>query len=378
MSILEKINLQTFIPLFETFLIKQGFRKLKEMPAFSIWNVENNPTFETDIRLINLQSKPCVDDVEFTEKAIDKLARHFASSSELILKAILDKGQLIKQGRIHFRVIADDVENGKIAFMEGIELFKSTRAFIEYFARSTQKKKAVFHSKKTAVVNDFMKEVQLGQTQKGSYIINIYYPIEQPSVYEDITQTSFAECVNQNISSGLTALSAYLENKDNAPKDPGDFIQKGISSNLCESLIRLSGHNQHRDVEVVLYDTELDNNKQIFTLKKSNIDKIKHIATQLVKDEFDFEKYEVTGKVIERHSLSGNNEEGGRITVKMEIYGRMRSINVDLDPINYKLANRAVAKNKPIHLCGRLHIKKEKGELTHLTKITILNDTPLF
>ena len=50
-----------------------------------------------------------------------------------------------------------------------------------------------------------MNEMQLGQTQKGSYVINVYYPIEQLSPSEDLTQTSFAECVNQNITSGLAA-----------------------------------------------------------------------------------------------------------------------------------------------------------------------------
>ena len=96
------------------------------------------------------------------------------------------------------------------------------------------------------------------------------------------------------------------------------------------------------------------------------------------KDEFEFEKYEVIGKVIERHSLSGNNEEGGRITVKTEVYGRMRSINVELDPEHYKLANLAVNENRQLRLFGKLHIKKGKGELICPTNIAILNDETLF
>ena len=166
--------------------------------------------------------------------------------------------------------------------------------------------------------------------------------------------------------------------KKNAPKNPGDFIQKGISSNLCESLIRLSGKDHHRDVEVSLYDDQANDRKHTFLLKKSNITQIKYIAQKLAKDEFEFDKYEVIGKVIERHSLSGNNEEGGRITVKMEIYGRMRSINVELDPQNYKLANRAVNKNKQLRLLGKLRIKKGKGELIQPTNISILDDERLF
>ena len=62
----------------------------------------------------------------------------------------------------------------------------------------------------------------------------------------------------------------------------------------------------------------------------------------------------------------------------MEIYGRMRSINVELDPQNYKLANRAVNKNKQLRLFGELRIKKGKGELIQPTNISILDNERLF
>lgn len=376
MSILAGINLQTFIPLFEEFLTKQGWVRLKELEAFSIWNIKENPSFNTDIRILNLKSSDYVDDIEFTEAAIEKLASYFSSSKELITQTILDKSNIIKQGKISFRVIANDVIDGKIAFKDGIELLKSSRSFIENFARSAQKKKAVFNGKKTTDVATFMDDVKLGQTQQGSYIVNIYYPIEQTPINEDLTQTSFSECVSQNISSGLNALSAYLNQGDNAPNDVGDFIQKGISTNLCESLIRLSGKNQHRDLEITIYNDTLDD-KQIFTLAHSNIDKIKSISTQLQKEEYEFSHYEIIGKVIERHSLSGNNDEGGRITVKMEIYGRIRSINVELDTQQYKLANQAVDQGNMLRLIGALSIKKQRGEMTKLKKIDIFNNEKL-
>ena len=56
----------------------------------------------------------------------------------------------------------------------------------------------------------------------------------------------------------------------------------------------------------------------------------------------------------------------------------MRSINVELDPQNYKLANRAVNKNKQLRLLGKLRIKKGKGELIQPTNISILDDERLF
>ena len=375
MSILAKINLQTFIPLFEEFLTKQGWVRLKQLEAFSIWNIKENPSFDTDIRLLNLKTESYIDDIEFTENAIKKLAHYFSSSAELIIQAILNKSNIIKQGKISFRVIANDVIDGKIAFKDGIELLKSSRAFIENFARSAQKKKAVFHGKKTADVITFMDEVKLGQTQQGSYIVNVYYPVEQLSINEDLSQTSFSECVSQNISSGLNALSDYLNQRNNAPKDTGDFVQKGISVNLCESLIRLSGKNQHRDIEITVYDET--QNKQTFTLTHSDVNKIKSISTQLQKEEYNFPHYEVIGKVIERHSLSGNNDEGGRITVKMEIYGRIRSINVELDTQQYKLANQAVDQGNMLRLIGALLIKKQRGEITNLQQIDILNNEKL-
>ncbi|VEH66664.1 Uncharacterised protein [Rodentibacter pneumotropicus] len=102
MSILAGINLQTFIPLFEEFLTKQGWVRLKELEAFSIWNIEENPSFNTDIRVLNLKSSDYVDDIEFTEAAIEKLASYFSSSKELITQTILDKAILLNRERSVF------------------------------------------------------------------------------------------------------------------------------------------------------------------------------------------------------------------------------------------------------------------------------------
>ncbi|VEH66661.1 Uncharacterised protein [Rodentibacter pneumotropicus] len=56
----------------------------------------------------------------------------------------------------------------------------------------------------------------------------------------------------------------------------------------------------------------------------------------------------------------------------MEIYGRIRSINVELDTQQYKLANQAVDQGNMLRLIGALSIKKQRGEITKLKKIDIL------
>ncbi|OOH89508.1 hypothetical protein BMT54_06340 [Pasteurellaceae bacterium 15-036681] len=372
-SLLEKSDIQTLIPKFSQYLISQHWLLLKDNGIVSIWG---SPDKQLSIRLPNPASL-AEDDAEFTEIALSKLARYLNSSTELVLQAILDSKFPPKLGQISFRIIADDVENGQISFQDGIELFKSTKRFIENFAKSAWKKSAILTTYKPENVADFINNVRLGQTEHGSYTVNIYYPIEQVSVEDDLSKTSFSEAVNQNISSGLSALASYLSEQADAPQNAGDFIQRGISTNLCHTLVSFSGKRQHRDLEITLHTLENNGSNQIFRLQNAKIEKLKHIAKQLAKDEYFFEKYEVIGKVIDRHSLSGNIEEGGKITVKMEIYGKLRNISINLNPEEYKLANKATNDGNLLQLVGKLFIKKGKGEMSDLTNIRILNNESL-
>ncbi|QLB18690.1 hypothetical protein [Mannheimia granulomatis] len=372
-SLLEKSDIQTLVPKFTQYLESQHWRLLKDNDIVSIWG---SPKNQISIRLPN-PNNIAEDDVEFTNIALSKLASYLNSSTELVLQAILDTKVPAKLGRISFRIIADDVENGQISFQDGIELFKSTKRFIEDFSKSAWKKSAVLTSYKPEYVTDFINNVKLGQTAHGSYIINIFYPIEQLSIEDDFSQTSFSEIVSQNISSGLSALSSYLAEQPDAPKSAGDFIQKGISTNLCNTLVSFSGKHQHRDLEITLHSIENNVSNQIFSLQNGQVEKIRYIAKKLARDEYFFEKYEVIGKVIERHSLSGNIEEGGKITVKMEIYGKSRNIYINLNPDEYKLANQATNEGKLLQLVGKLSIKKEKGEMSDLVTIRILDNESL-
>lgn len=375
-SLLKKSDIQTLIPKFTQYLQSQHWRLLKDNGIVSIWGAPNN---ETSIRLPNPVT-PSEDEAEFTEIALSKLASYLNSSEELILQSILDATLPAKLGKISFRIIADDVDNGQISFHDGVELFITTKRFIENFAKTAWKKSATLSTHKPELVANFINNVKLGQTEHGSYTINVYYPIEQLSMEEDLFQTrkSFSETVNQNISSGLSALSSYLTKQPDAPQNAGDFIQKGISIDLCDTLVRFSGKEEHRDLEITLHSVEMENPRQIFRLQNMQIKEIRHIANQLNKDEHFFDKYVVKGKVIARHSLSGNIEEGGRITVKMEIYGKLRSIQIDLNPEEYKLANKATNDGNLLELIGKLRIKKDKGEMSNLIGIRILENKPLF
>lgn len=377
-NFLTEKNITKFIPLLQQYLEQQGWHKVKENDVLSIWNKVENPSLAALLRLPNITSH-ATDNVEFTLIALRKLADYLNSSVTLIVQAIYDSKPVAQLGQISIRVIADDVKNGQIAFHDGIELFKSTKRLVENFAKSTWKKSAQFSSYKPDNVLEFMNTVKLGQTQQGSYVVNVYYPIEQPTVSDEalLPTTSFSELVSQNMASGLAALSSYLSGENNAPKSAGDFVQKGISTNLCGTLISLSGKNRHRDVEVTLHASHKQEENQIFLLPKNKVKRIASISEQLAKDEYWLENFTLVGKVIERHSLSGGIEEGGRITVKAEIFGKGRNIHIELCPEDYKLANKATNSGKPLHLIGKLYVKQQKGEMTDLTKIQIWENEQL-
>jgi hypothetical protein len=175
--------------------------------------------------------------------------------------------------------------------------------------------------------------------------------------------------VDNDIELGLKTLTEIVD-ENKYSNDIATLVQKGISSNLCDSLIDLTGLSQNRNVEIILHNKT----KKVssFYFDKTRVSLIKNISQKLHQDEFILDNFTVIGFVVDRHSLSGNLLEGGRISIKMHIIGKMRNIDIELNTKQYLIANDAVKLASQVSITGKLSIKKASGTLVNISDIKIV------
>jgi hypothetical protein len=166
-NLLDVNKIAYYIDMIKEFLSDHNWHCLKKYDSFSVWNLKNNPTFKTDIRLPINSNNEYADDIDLIEEAINKQP-------------------ITSFSKISFRVISNDVKEGNIPLDEGINLISNVKNFIENIAKATETRKTSFPSYKSKNIIDFMGSIQLGQTEIGSYVVNLHYPIQTIRTFDSI------------------------------------------------------------------------------------------------------------------------------------------------------------------------------------------------
>jgi hypothetical protein len=154
---------------------------------------------------------------------------------------------------IKVRVVHRDVEAGTIPLDDGVLLIEKSKELFIASTLSTFSKKKYFAGSRPENVLEFLSKIRLGQTDIGSFIINLISPIEINCLdQEQIDKTSFTRSVITNLSKSLGAINNAVEcyEKDNNLVHFEAAVGKGVSANLCDALVGLSGQLKSRSFEI--------------------------------------------------------------------------------------------------------------------------------
>ena len=241
MSINEKITLSVL----KNYLVRQHWREcdIKIDLPITFWKNEQFP--EAELRLPNNENLSDYDSAIF--RVVQELAfLEGCEVQELIVT-------LHSQDTINIRIVGDDVENGTIPLQDGALLFQSAESLI----KSAVSKILIATKKmrKRQQIDEFMDSVRLGQTQHGSYAINIITPNTiSETIQADYTPVTTSEILNDTIYKALQSLKVSV-----AKYQKDDDIQifeyskiEGADLGICNALLAMSGENQERDVEINL------------------------------------------------------------------------------------------------------------------------------
>lgn len=347
---------------------------------FKIWHRPEESYFELEI--IQPLSEDFLDYYQRMYEAIKTLSDFEQRPITRTIEDIVNfDSDLVK-----IRVISPDVDSGSIPIDDGVMLFEKAKDLLISSSLSTFKKKRTYSGKWPSEVKKFLNNLKLGQTERGSYIVNVIAPII--SFYDDEdseeghpeTNTSITRLISNNLAKSLKATNIAIEEYEKT-KNPLCFekvISSGVNANLCDALIGISGLKRNRDIEVSinLASSEEDSQNMIKDHKfLSHHIPILDIASQYFKGNFTLQNYMVYGLVTRMDHES--DDDYGIIRVNSTVYGKSKNITIQLGLEDYWKAVSAHKPKLPVACYGELRVTPKTAYLVDPSDFRVVDDADL-
>jgi len=136
--------------------------------------------------------------------------------------------------------------DGNIPVNQGTQVLEQTHDMLLAAACAAVSPRAVFPTRKPTEAVDYMRKVQLGQTEQGSFVINLLSPVKpalggQLDLWGNLVDEPFERQVTATLAKGLTILKKTISEAA-ASNDIKPFeaaVANGINANLCEAIAGL-------------------------------------------------------------------------------------------------------------------------------------------
>jgi hypothetical protein len=153
-----------------------------------------------------------------------------------------------------FRTFPADLPSGYIGFTAGLRALQGVRAVLDAAGRAEiEGTRATFGGSRPPAVGSLLEQVQLGPSKRGSYVLTLRVPVEQPAQSELWSQD--APLARRTLIRLLRAITAaYAATMD--VRGGGDFsafdetVAEGVSANLCRGLSDLAGLQRRQPFEI--------------------------------------------------------------------------------------------------------------------------------
>ena len=295
--------------------------------------------------------------------------------------AILADLTLADQDRIRLRMPNAD-HGDAISLSDGIGLVRESRQLLLAAACSATRPQRRFRAGSSHQAARYLERVRLGQTEPGSFVVNLLTPVS-PSL-ADTGQTDvfpvepFERGVTRMLVSGLRALREATDQADRGGSIDAfeERVRIGISANLCEAVANLIDFGRGLDVSVRWAltrpppDGPASNGVTMYF--RSADAPVLHEAAQLLGN-----AQERVGERIEGYVSAlarDQSEPEGRVTIKAIIDGKLTSIKADFAPVEYSEIAEAHDHRRSISLEGDLRREGQRWHLANPRDLMVIDD----
>lgn len=276
--------------------------------------------------------------------------------------------------KIKIQVKYEDVNDGTIPITDGLKLFNNVKELLISAALATFKKRKYFSNYRPNEINEYIDSLKLGQTEVGSYVVNVYSPIQLQAnqLFESETYSrKVIKLLSQSLKSLKNASDNYKINKKVEIFD--NSIDNGVSANLCDAIAEISGERRKRDINFEISYLSLKNEKKVEKIEiKSNEMEIIETASEYFKQDVLLENHSIVGYVTKLIRDENHNE--GNIILKCKINNINKNVKISLNEQDYELAIEAHEKQLELECIGNLHLKIRSSILLDVISVKLLND----
>lgn len=285
------------------------------------------------------------------------------------IDAIVSDVLLAKSDLIKVRANHPGSRDGTIPLEDGIAFVENARKLLDASASATFSKQSYFPGRRPQVVYDFMRNVRLGQTEKGSYVLNIVSHVS-PSLKSEITAVAIEEPFERRV---VTTMATALSRTASAAKSAaatGDFrpfkdaVKHGVTGNLCEAIVGLGALSSRSNVSFSFLwsptreaPANVPNHVQI---EPDYFDVINE-AARLFKETFVSEEREIEGYIVNIKDSQSAGQRAGRVAIATSVDDQVKKVLIDLAGDDYIKAGVAIGHGNRVKCSGM--IEKEGNRL---------------
>ncbi|MFB6616168.1 hypothetical protein ACFCV9_18470 [Streptomyces sp. NPDC056367] len=256
------------------------------------------------------------------------------------------------------------LSDGSIPLHSGYELFVSAKRLRVASAAATIRRQGHFRNFPTRA-RDQAKEVRLGQTRRGSYIVPIIsqarssedvYSPRQDHIDVQVEETLFDRRVTATMSRALGVLEDMASaEREPTPSEISDSIREGVSYELCQALAKVVSTDSVGALEVSFNWSRVaappPGTPPRVEFNSDAIDIVDRVSEQL-KTKIYTSEHVIYGVVtdLSRHP----QDESGRVGVQTVIKRRSRTVWMDLPDSDYHAAVRCHDDGIPVRARGKL------------------------
>lgn len=275
---------------------------------------------------------------------------------------------------------ADD--DGSLPIDVGVDVIKQSRDALLAAACAASSPRRVFSAGKNLEAKQYLDQVRLGQTEKGSFVVALLSPVppslaepeagQQLSMWPEIHDEPFARKVTRTFMTALSEMKLAISQVDGGQGISAfdSRVERGISSNLCAAIAKLIRDGNGLDISTSWALTRPGPEASAHVSFVSDDASTLEEAAKELRNREPRSDERLEGPII--RLARGQDAEEGQVTIQARIDDALKSVRVEFGPIDYRKVVEAHNDRKVVSLVGDLEREGSRWTLKNPRGLEIL------
>ena len=309
---------------------------------------------------------------------VSRLIEIFAKAAETDALSLYRDLIVADRDVVRIRAAPDGAE-GSVALDDGVSLITGARDMIAAAACSLREPRRFYRAGANREAADYLRRVQLGQTEQGSFVVTLVGPVVPPPVRAKalFDSTPDDEPVErrmmQRLAEALTATREAAERASGGDDDAfPEAVERGASANLCEALATLIEPFHGIDVGLSWARIRPMNAARETIRFGASDAPILREAARWFREEEPRPDVSLIGRI--RRLQRDDREADGTITLRTYIDGRVQSVTAALNRPDYDRAIQAHKSGTLVAMMGDLERFGQRWRLRNSRIAAVIPD----